>query len=190
MTPKTRRLVRLGAIVVLVAAGIVVWRMWPRDLTEPRCRNNLATLYIAAGRVVTGEDPAPPPPVRNQDALPPPPPLADLSNADIPSLDHVFRKLVTDFSLTPDESRYLLRTQGRDDAEARWSSRLAGAGEIVCPSDPAYEKKSGYFDLARSWTDLYDLPPPSYEWHPEPEVIARCMWHRLELLRDGSIRRY
>ncbi|UCH35925.1 MAG: hypothetical protein JSV65_06110 [Armatimonadota bacterium] len=186
----TRRWVRLGAFVSFLVVAAVAWQLWPRDQSESRCRGNLGMLYVAAGRVVTGEDPEPPPPVRDIESYPPPPPLADLSAGDVPALEEVFRKLVSDFSLTPEEDGYLTRVEGRDEAHAGWTMRMDTAGELVCPREPAYERKAGYIGLARSWTDLYDLPPPSYEWHPEPDVLARCMWHRLELLRDGSIREY
>jgi hypothetical protein len=191
LTNKSKWFSAIGLVAAL-AVALAVWRFWPRDYSERTCRRNLGILYIAAGRVVTGETPEPPPPVRDVGGYPAPPPMADLSKTDVPTPEQVFRRLATGFYLTPEDNRYLARCEGReaDEVHSSWMMRTASAAELLYPRDPSYEERIGYFSLARSWTDLHDLPPISYDWNPEPGVLARCMWHHLALMRDGSIRRY
>ena len=180
------RLAIAGAI--LCSLAIVAWRFWPRDISQRTCRHNLATLYIAAVHVQTGQNPEPPAPVPGEGPPPSPRALPELSAGQIPALEDVFSKLVTDFHMTPDDNRYLQLAWMKGVRHAGWSYRTASASALACPADPIYERKSGYFDNARSWTSLRSLPPSSYIWNPEPDVVARCPFHFLDLMRDGSLR--
>jgi hypothetical protein len=185
----TRRAALPVALVIGAALGLAVWALLRRDPSEVACRRNLATLYVAAVQVTTGEAPEPPPAVKGADQPSSPAASSMPSVARCPALNEVFRKLVTDFWITPQEYCYVQRAQGLDCPTAVWFLRSASGRELVCPRDPSHDKISGYFALARSWTELTDLPPSSYEWNPEPRVMARCPWHHLRLMQDGSIRR-
>jgi hypothetical protein len=190
LTNKSKWFSAIGLVAAL-AVALAVWRFWPRDYSEQACRRNLAVLYVAAGRVVTGENPEPPPPVPNgAEEVPEVKPIPDLSAARPPAEEDVFAILVRGFWLTPDDNRYIARVSRAPLGEVRWSEHEPSAAELLCPKDPSYDEKSGYFSLARSWTRLTDLPPGTYDWNPNPGVLARCMRHHLELMCDGTIRKY
>jgi hypothetical protein len=185
-----RRRNKLLAISVLMGPALVFagWRSLPRDYSEQACRRNLGTLYVAACRAATGENPEPPPPVPNRAAETPAiSPAPDLSKVTPPALEDVFTRLASGFWMTPDDNRYLAHITGGPQGEVGWLYHEPSAAELLCPKDPSYDEKSGYFSLARSWTGLHDIPPGSYEWCPEPGVLAKCIRHHLILRRDGSV---
>ena len=190
LTNKSKWFSAIGLVAAL-AVALAAWRFWPRDYSEQACRRNLALLYVAAGRVVTGENPEPPPPVPSgAQEVPEVKPVPDLSAASLPAEEDVFAILVGGFWLTPDDNRYIAQVSRAPLGEVRWSQHEPSAAELLCPKDPSYDEESGYFSLARSWTHLHDIPPGSYEWNPNPGVVARCMRHHLILKCDGSIVSY